>query len=127
MSLTHDIAVEPAKAAETAALRRRASRALAFALASLAAMAFVIGYVGHEQPAYFWDWSAYFNRFKYYGSLFTTGGVSWLEVLLGSIRYSDYNLLGGIVFLIIVGVSLATLILDLLYPILDPRIHAHHS
>jgi peptide/nickel transport system permease protein len=39
-----------------------------------------------------------------------------------SIRNSDYNLLGGVVFIIIVGVSLATLILDLVYPLLDPRI-----
>jgi peptide/nickel transport system permease protein len=39
-----------------------------------------------------------------------------------SIRNSDYNLLGGVVFIIIVGVSLATLILDLAYPLLDPRI-----
>jgi peptide/nickel transport system permease protein len=39
-----------------------------------------------------------------------------------SIRHNDYNLLGGVVFIIIVGVSLATLILDLIYPLLDPRI-----
>ena len=36
-----------------------------------------------------------------------------------------YNLLGGVVFILIVGVNLATLILDLIYPLLDPRIHAN--
>ena len=40
-----------------------------------------------------------------------------------SIRYSDFNLLGGVVFIIVVGVSLATLILDLAYPRIDPRIN----
>jgi peptide/nickel transport system permease protein len=44
------------------------------------------------------------------------------RLLTPSIRDSDYNLLGGVVFVIIVGVSLATLILDLTYPLLDPRI-----
>jgi peptide/nickel transport system permease protein len=44
------------------------------------------------------------------------------RLLTIGIRYSDYNLLGGVVFIIIVGVSMATLILDLAYPLLDPRI-----
>jgi peptide/nickel transport system permease protein len=44
------------------------------------------------------------------------------RLLTVSIRNSDYNLLGGVVFVIIVGVSLATLIVDLTYPLLDPRI-----
>ncbi|HEY3062115.1 MAG TPA: ABC transporter permease [Chloroflexota bacterium] len=39
-----------------------------------------------------------------------------------SIRNSDYNLLGGVVFILVVGVNLATLLLDLTYPLLDPRI-----
>jgi peptide/nickel transport system permease protein len=46
------------------------------------------------------------------------------RLLTVSIRHSDYNLLGGVVFIIIVGVSLSTLILDLIYPLLDPRIQA---
>jgi peptide/nickel transport system permease protein len=53
--------------------------------------------------------------------VFAYPGVGRLLTL--GIRNSDYNLLGGVVFIIIVGVSLATLILDLLYPLLDPRIH----
>lgn len=52
--------------------------------------------------------------------VFAYPGVGRLLTL--SIRNSDYNLLGGVVFIIIVGVSLATLILDLIYPLLDPRI-----
>jgi peptide/nickel transport system permease protein len=39
-----------------------------------------------------------------------------------AIRASDFYLVQGIVFLIIVSIGLATLAIDLLYPILDPRI-----
>jgi peptide/nickel transport system permease protein len=52
--------------------------------------------------------------------VFAYPGVGRLLTL--SIRNSDYNLLGGVTFIIIVGVSLATLIVDLAYPLLDPRI-----
>ena len=52
--------------------------------------------------------------------VFAYPGIGRLLTL--SIRNSDYNLMGGVVFIIIVGVSLATLILDLVYPLLDPRI-----
>jgi peptide/nickel transport system permease protein len=52
--------------------------------------------------------------------VFAYPGVGRLLTL--SIRNSDYNLLGGVVFVIIVGVGLATLLLDLIYPLLDPRI-----
>jgi peptide/nickel transport system permease protein len=55
--------------------------------------------------------------------VFAYPGVGRLLTL--SIRNSDYNLLGGVAFVIIVGVSLATLILDLIYPLLDPRVQAH--
>jgi peptide/nickel transport system permease protein len=54
--------------------------------------------------------------------VFAYPGVGRLLTL--SIRNSDYNLLGGVVFVIIVGVSLSTLVLDLVYPLLDPRVHA---
>jgi peptide/nickel transport system permease protein len=43
-------------------------------------------------------------------------------VLYLAIRQFDYFLLQGIVFTIVVGVTLATLTLDLIYPLLDPRI-----
>ena len=39
-----------------------------------------------------------------------------------AIRGSDFFLVQGIVFMVIVSIGLATLILDLIYPLLDPRI-----
>ena len=52
--------------------------------------------------------------------IFAYPGIGRLLTL--SIRDSDYNLFGGVVFIIIVGVSLATLVLDLTYPLIDPRV-----
>jgi peptide/nickel transport system permease protein len=43
-------------------------------------------------------------------------------VLYNAIRGSDYYLVQGIVFVLIVSIGLATFILDLIYPLLDPRI-----
>jgi peptide/nickel transport system permease protein len=43
-------------------------------------------------------------------------------VLFNAIRGSDYYLVQGIVFVVIVSIGLATFILDLIYPLLDPRI-----
>ena len=43
-------------------------------------------------------------------------------MLYNAIRQFDYFLIQGIVFTIVLGVTLATLILDLIYPLLDPRI-----
>lgn len=43
-------------------------------------------------------------------------------VLYQAIRGSDYYLVQGIVFVVIVSIGLATFILDLIYPLLDPRI-----
>ena len=42
--------------------------------------------------------------------------------LLQAIRAFDYTLLYGIVYLVILSIAFATLILDLLYPRIDPRI-----
>jgi peptide/nickel transport system permease protein len=47
-------------------------------------------------------------------------------LLFQGIRGSDFFLVQGIVFLVIVAIGLATLILDLIYPLLDPRI-VHRS
>jgi peptide/nickel transport system permease protein len=44
------------------------------------------------------------------------------STLYQAIRASDFYLVQGIVFLIIVAIGLATLTIDLLYPVLDPRI-----
>jgi len=43
-------------------------------------------------------------------------------MLYQAIRGSDYYLVQGIVFVVIVSIGLATLILDIIYPLLDPRI-----
>jgi len=43
-------------------------------------------------------------------------------VLYVAIRGSDYYLVQGIVFMVIVSIGLATFILDIIYPLLDPRI-----
>ncbi len=40
----------------------------------------------------------------------------------GAIRALDYPVIYGIVFFLVVGIALATLIVDLIYPFLDPRI-----
>ena len=44
------------------------------------------------------------------------------SLLYQSIRASDFYMIQGVVFMIIVAIGLATLILDLVYPLLDPRI-----
>jgi peptide/nickel transport system permease protein len=43
-------------------------------------------------------------------------------LLFEGIKSSDYFLVQGIVFIAIVAIGLATLVLDLIYPLLDPRI-----
>jgi peptide/nickel transport system permease protein len=53
-------------------------------------------------------------------SLFGFPGVGTL--LSSSIRLLDYTSIYGIVFMIILSVGVMTLILDLIYPLLDPRI-----
>jgi peptide/nickel transport system permease protein len=44
------------------------------------------------------------------------------SLLYQSIRASDFYMIQGVVFIIIVAIGLATLMLDLIYPLLDPRI-----
>ncbi len=48
-------------------------------------------------------------------------------LLFQGIRGSDFFLVQGIVFLVIVAIGLSTLILDLIYPLLDPRIVHRHA
>jgi peptide/nickel transport system permease protein len=43
-------------------------------------------------------------------------------VLFQAIRGSDFFLVQGIIFVVIISIGLSTLILDLIYPLLDPRI-----
>jgi len=48
-------------------------------------------------------------------------------LLLKAVSGLDYNLINGIVFIIILLIAMATLLLDLLYPLLDPRITYHRG
>ena len=48
-------------------------------------------------------------------------------VLFTAIRQSDWFLLQGMIFALIVTLGLATLLLDLTYPLLDPRITYRRS
>jgi peptide/nickel transport system permease protein len=52
--------------------------------------------------------------------IFSYPGIG--TVLFNAIRGSDYYLIQGIVFILIVSIGVATFILDLIYPLLDPRI-----
>jgi peptide/nickel transport system permease protein len=52
--------------------------------------------------------------------IFSFPGIG--SVLYNAIRQFDYFLIQGIVFTIVLAVTFATLILDLIYPLLDPRI-----
>jgi peptide/nickel transport system permease protein len=52
--------------------------------------------------------------------IFSYPGIG--KVLYSAIRGSDYFLVQGIVFMLILAIGIATLILDLIYPLLDPRI-----
>ncbi len=52
--------------------------------------------------------------------IFTYPGLGYL--LYQGIVNSDFNLIQGIVFYLILGVSFAVLIIDLAYPLIDPRI-----
>lgn len=48
-------------------------------------------------------------------------------MLYQAIRGSDYYLVQGIVFIVIVSIGLATFVLDIIYPLLDPRITYRRS
>ncbi len=57
--------------------------------------------------------------------IFTYPGMG--NLLFQGILNSDFTLIQGIVFYVIVGVSIAVLILDLTYPLIDPRITYQRS
>jgi peptide/nickel transport system permease protein len=57
--------------------------------------------------------------------VFSYPGVGTL--LFRAIRASDFTLIHGIVFIIILAVGLVTLALDLVYPLLDPRVAQERS
>ncbi len=53
--------------------------------------------------------------------IFSYPGIG--KTLYSAIRGSDYFLVQGIVFMLILAIATATLVLDLIYPLLDPRIN----
>lgn len=57
--------------------------------------------------------------------IFSFPGIG--TILYHSIRQFDYFVIQGIVFIIVLGVTFATLILDFVYPLLDPRISYNRS
>jgi peptide/nickel transport system permease protein len=57
--------------------------------------------------------------------IFTYPGMGYL--LYQGIVNSDYTLIQGLVYFLIVGVALGVLIIDLLYPLIDPRITYHRK
>ena len=57
--------------------------------------------------------------------VFTYPGIG--GVLYQAILASDFTVVQGIIFVLIVSIGLATLILDLIYPLLDPRITYRRS
>src|SRR5215216_5435795 len=52
--------------------------------------------------------------------IFTYPGMGYL--LYDGIVNGDYTLIQGVVYFLIVGVALTVLIIDLIYPLIDPRI-----
>ncbi len=52
--------------------------------------------------------------------IFSYPGIG--KVLFTAIRGSDYFLVQGIVFMLILAIGITTLILDFIYPLIDPRI-----
>jgi len=53
--------------------------------------AFCYVYVAHEDPAYLWDYGAYFEMYRSYGKSFTSVGSDWFARLVSSIMHDDYN------------------------------------
>ena len=51
---------------------------------------------------------------------FNYPGIGYL--LYNALRSSDYFLIQGVAFFLVLTVALSVLILDLIYPLLDPRI-----
>lgn len=55
--------------------------------------------------------------------VFNYPGIGW--ALYNAINAGDYNLIMGITLLSIVGISTASLLVDLAYPLFDPRVRYH--
>jgi peptide/nickel transport system permease protein len=46
------------------------------------------------------------------------------SLLISAVHAGDYSLVLGITTISIIGVSLAVLLIDLLYPVIDPRVES---
>ena len=57
--------------------------------------------------------------------IFRYPGIGFL--LFGAITSYDYFLIYGVVFILILGIALSTLLLDFIYPLLDPRIRGGNN
>ena len=57
--------------------------------------------------------------------VFSYPGVG--DILFQAIRLSDFFVIRGIVIVIVLGIALATFLLDVLYPLLDPRIRVRST
>jgi peptide/nickel transport system permease protein len=54
--------------------------------------------------------------------VFTYPGVG--SLLFNAIRGADYFVVYGVVFMVVLAIGLATMLVDLAYPLLDPRIRS---
>jgi len=52
--------------------------------------------------------------------VFNYPGIGWL--LYNALRSSDYYMVQGVTFFLVLTVAVSVLIVDLIYPLLDPRI-----
>ena len=57
--------------------------------------------------------------------IFAYPGIGWL--LYNAIVSADYPVIQGVVLLIVLCVCTATFILDLVYPLVDPRVRYRHE
>jgi len=57
--------------------------------------------------------------------VFSYPGVG--DILFQAIRLSDFFVIRGIVIVIVLGIAFATFLLDVLYPLLDPRIRVRNT
>ncbi|MDQ3045001.1 MAG: ABC transporter permease, partial [Chloroflexota bacterium] len=58
-------------------------------------------------------------------AIFAYPGLGWL--IYNSIKSVDYPVIQGSILLLVVSVAVANLLLDLAYPLIDPRIRAERS
>ena len=52
--------------------------------------------------------------------VFNYPGIGWL--LYNALRSSDYYMVQGVTFVLVLTVAVSVLVVDLIYPLLDPRI-----